>query len=156
MFREMRRKRQQLDQDECERILRTAPRGVLSVLGEDGYPYGVPIDFLFDGERIYFHGAREGHKMDALAACDRACLTVLDEGVREEGEWWYTFCSVIAFGRVHVVEDEERRLRALRALGMRYIPTVEEMEATMARSAARTAVLEMEIDHMTGKVVKEK
>ena len=156
MFREMRRKRQQLSQEECERVLREAPRGVLSVMGEDGYPYGVPLDLLYDDGRLYFHCAREGHKIDALAACDRACLTVLDSGEPEEGEWWYTFRSVIAFGRVHAVEDEERRLQVLRAIGMKYIPTIDEVEATMARSAARTAVLEMVVDHMTGKIVKEK
>ena len=156
MFREMRRIKQQLSAEECEEILREQPRGVLSVLGEDGYPYGVPIDFLYQDGRLYFHGAREGHKIDALAACDKACLTVLDEGVRQEGEWWLTFRSVICFGRCHVVDDDETRLSVLRTLGMKYIPTTEEMEATMARSAARTAVLEMEIDHMTGKLVKEK
>lgn len=156
MFREMRRRKQQLGAEECAEILRTQPRGVLSVLGEDGYPYGVPMDFYFDGERIYFHGAREGHKVDALAACDRACLTVLDDGTREEGEWWYTFRSVIVFGRVHVVADDARRDEVLRTIGMKYMPSREEMEATMARSAARTAVLEMEIDHMTGKVVRER
>lgn len=156
MFREMRRIKQQLSAEECERILREQPRGILCVHGEDGYPYGVPIDFLYQDGRLYFHGAREGHKIDALAACDKVCLTVLDEGERQEGEWWYAFRSVICFGRVRLVTDDETRLSVLRALGMKYIPTTEEMEATMARSAARTAVLEMEIDHMTGKLVKEK
>lgn len=156
MFREMRRIKQQLSAEECERILREQPRGVLCVHGEDGYPYGVPIDFLYQDGRLYFHGARGGHKIDALAACDKACLTVLDGGERQEGEWWYTFNSVICFGRCRVVEDDGTRLSVLRTLGMKYIPTTEEMEATMARSAARTAVLEMEIDYMTGKAVKEK
>jgi len=156
MFREMRRIKQQLSAEECERILREQPRGVLCVHGEDGYPYGVPIDFLYQDGRLFFHGAREGHKIDALAACDKVCLTVLDGGERQEGEWWYTFNSVICFGRCRVVEDDGTRLSILRTLGMKYIPTTAEMEATMARSAARTAVLEMEIDYMTGKAVKEK
>jgi len=156
MFREMRRSAQQLPENVCADVLQRGKTGVLAVQGDGGYPYAVPLNYLYADGKIYFHCAREGHKIDALAACDKVCLTVLDGGERQEGEWWYTFNSVICFGRCRVVEDDGTRLSILRTLGMKYIPTTAEMEATMARSAARTAVLEMEIDYMTGKAVKEK
>ena len=156
MFREMRRTNQQLSNEECEEILRTAPRGVLSVKGEEGYPYGIPMDFVWRDGKAYFHSALEGHKVDAIAADDKACLTVLDEGRLEEGSWWYHFRSVIVFGRVRVLEDEGARTDALIALGRKYFPTEEEVQDDVARSAPRALVLELTPDHMTGKAVREK
>ena len=80
MFREMRRSKQQLSQEECTEILKQEVRGVLSVLGEDGYPYGMPLDHWYDEKngKIYFHGAKEGHKIDAIKACDKVsyCLCI--------------------------------------------------------------------------------
>ena len=156
MFREMRRHKQQLTREQCEKILRTAPRGVLAVLGDEGYPYAVPLDFVYRDGKLYFHCAQVGHKMDALAACDKASFCVLDEGRLEEGDWWYHFNSVIAFGRVRRLEDEQEILDALRDLGRKYFPPTYDMEADIARSLARVAVLELTIEHMTGKHVREK
>ena len=156
MFRDMRRSKQQLSQRECEEILRAAPRGILSVMGEDGYPYGVPMDFLWQDGKVYFHSAEVGHKVDALAACDRVCFTVLDEGRQEEGDWWYHFRSVIIFGRAHVVEDEGLRHSALVSFGRKYFPDEETVQSEIARDSGRALVLELEVDHMTGKAVREK
>ena len=102
MFRKMRRFKQQLEQKECIEVLKSQPRGVLSILGEDGYPYGIPIDYWYCEEenRIYFHGAKEGHKIDAIKECDKASFCVYDEGYREEGEWALNIKSVIIFGRI--------------------------------------------------------
>ncbi|MBQ9616719.1 MAG: pyridoxamine 5'-phosphate oxidase family protein, partial [Oscillibacter sp.] len=69
MFREMRRHGQQLPESECAEILRREPRGVLAVLGDDGYPYTVPLDFVYEGGKLYFHCAGEGHKLDAIKRC---------------------------------------------------------------------------------------
>ena len=77
MFPEMRRWKQQLTQQECVEVLKQEPRGVLSLMGEDGYPYGLPISYWYceaDG-KIYFHGAKSGHKIDAIQRCDNACTT---------------------------------------------------------------------------------
>ena len=97
MFRKMRIFKQQLEQKECIEVLKSQPRGVLSILGEDGYPYGIPIDYWYCEEenRIYFHGAKEGHKIDAIKECDKASFCVYDEGYREEGEWALNIKSVI-------------------------------------------------------------
>lgn len=156
MFRKMRRHGQQLDQKTCEKILDEAPRGVLAVLGDEGYPYAVPLDFVYDDGRIFFHSAVEGHKLDAIDACDKASFCVMDEGMREEGSWWYHFESVIAFGRIRRVTDEGQMLAALRKLGNKYFPTAKQTEDDIARNFARVAVLELTVEHLTGKHVSEK
>lgn len=156
MFREMRRAKQQLSREECEEVLASAPRGVLSVLGENGYPYGVPLNFMWHEGKLYFHGAREGHKLDALAAHDKASFTVLDEGTREEGQWWLTFRSVIVFGRVRRIEDEARAREILMLIGQRYFPPEKDVAESVEHSMPRVAMLEMCIDHLSGKRVQEK
>ena len=110
MFRKMRRFKQQLSEEECISILKTEPRGVLSVFGEDGYPYGMPVNHFYDDEtgNIYFHGAGEGHKIDAIRKCDKVSLCVYDKGFRREGDWALNIKSVIVFGRIRIVENRER------------------------------------------------
>ena len=79
MFREMRRKRQQLSPEETEAILSRRTNGVLAVLGDEGYPYAVPLSYVWHDGRIYFHCAKSGHKLDAIRACDKVCFTVVDK-----------------------------------------------------------------------------
>ncbi|MCR5546786.1 MAG: pyridoxamine 5'-phosphate oxidase family protein, partial [Lachnospiraceae bacterium] len=108
MFREMRRIKQKISEEECIRVLKEQKRGVLSVLGDDGYPYGMPINQWYcekDGH-IYFHGAKNGHKIDAIRNCDKVSFCVYDEGYRKEGDWALNINSVIVFGRLHEVTDE--------------------------------------------------
>ena len=155
MFREMRRIRQQTDTAECERILEAAKRGVLYVNGDGGYPYGVPMDFVYADGKIYFHSALAGHKLDAIRADDKVSFCVLSDGVKEPDDWWYHFTSVIVFGRLRVVEDEGARIDAFRKLGMKYFPTAEMVEHDIKKDAARALILELTIEHMTGKRVRE-
>ena len=98
----MRRFKQQITQEECIEVLKNAPRGVLSVHGEDGYPYGLPISHWYNEEdgKLYFHGAKAGHKLDAIRANDKVSFCVMDEGYREEGDWALNIKSVIIFGRI--------------------------------------------------------
>lgn len=156
MWREMRRKNQQLSQEECEQILAAGKRGVLAVLGDDGYPYTVPLDYVFEDGRLFFHTALEGHKLDAIRAYDKCSFCVLSEPEASEGQWWLTWRSIIAFGRVQVIDDDERKLSYLAKLGNKYYPTKDEVDTLMARSAKRVHMLELTIEHLTGKVVKEK
>ena len=111
MFRSMRRFKQQISDAECIRILQEEKRGVLSMLGEDGYPYGIPLNHWYNPEdgKIYFHGAKTGHKIDAIAKCDKVSYCVWDAGYRKEGEWALNVNSVIVFGRISLVTDEEKR-----------------------------------------------
>ena len=159
MFREMRRFKQALDKYECEEILRVQNRGVLSVIGDDGYPYGVPINFYYDGERecIYFHSATAGHKIDAMETCDKVCFTVFEkEGTPDEDGWSYHVRSVIAFGRARAIEDEEEKLRAASLFGSKYFPTREELEYELENALPRCRMTEIKIEHMSGKRVHEK
>ena len=85
MFRKMRRFKQQISDEECIEVLKNAPRGVLSMIGDEGYPYGIPIDHWYCEEdgRLYFHGAKEGHKIDSLMKNDKVSFVVMDEGFRK-------------------------------------------------------------------------
>lgn len=152
----MRRFKQEVSREECLEILEKAPRGILSVLGENGYPYAIPMNFFLADGRIYFHCAMAGHKLDAVRADDRVCFTVLSEPVRNPGEWWNCFTSVVCFGRIAVVGDEARKDALLRRLGAKLFPAGYDLETDMARNAPRALVLELTIDHMTGKKVREK
>lgn len=157
MFRSMRRFRQQLTDAQCAEVLRTAPRGVLAVAGDDGYPYALPLDFFFDEEsgRLYFHCAREGHKLDAIRRCDKVSFCVMDEGYRREGEWALNIRSVIVFGRMHVVEDREKALGMVRRLGLKYYPSAEDVEEEIHKDGHRVLCLELVPEHISGKIVNE-
>lgn len=156
MFREMRRFKQALPQSECEELLRRAPRGVLALHGEDGYPYALPMNQVYLDGKLYFHCAKEGHKLDAIAADERASFCVVDQGVRNEGEWWFNPRSVIVFGRIQRVTDPQRMAHVARQLGLKHYPTPQGVEEELAKDLGRVAILEMTIDHMTGKRVTER
>ena len=156
MFREMRRFKQQLPEEECIEILKTQPRGVLAVLGDEGYPYTVPMDFVYDDGKLYFHCAKEGHKLDAVRAYEKVSFCVLDEGRQEENDWWYHFRSVIVFGKMRVLEDRDEILEKVHMLGAKHFPSEEYNQEEIRQSGARVACMELTIEYMTGKKVREK
>ena len=155
-FRPMRRFMQALPPEECTAILETAYRGFLSVIGDGGYPYTVPINFVFTDGKLYFHCAREGHKLDAIRSCDKACFTVIDDPVKEPDSWWYHVRSVICFGRIAILESGEEHDRRLVELGKKYFPDGYDIDTDMKRNAPRAEVLEFTIEHISGKKVREK
>ena len=156
MFRNMRRLGQQLSQEECIDILINEPRGVLAVLGDDDYPYTVPISHVYVDGKIYFHGAKTGHKNDAIKKHSKVSYCVIDNGVKEKDSWWYTFRSVIAFGKITTLTDSAEKIDRLTHLGNKFFPTPEDTEDEIDRLLDRTEVFEITIEHMTGKVVQEK
>ena len=155
-FRPMRRFKQALPPEECTAILETAYRGFLSVIGDGGYPYTVPINFVFTDGKLYFHCAREGHKLDAIRSCDKACFTVIDDPVKEPDSWWYHVRSVICFGRIAILESGEEHDRRLVELGKKYFPDGYDIDTDMKHNAPRAEVLEFTIEHISGKKVREK
>lgn len=155
MFRGMRRFKQGLTQEECISILEKEPRGVMAVHGEDGYPYAFPLDYVYLDGKLYFHCAREGHKLDAIAADSRVSFCVMDEGFRKEGDWALNISSVIIFGKIRKIEDSEETVRIARSLGLKYYPTPESVEEEIRKAVSRVQILELTIDHMTGKLVNE-
>ena len=155
MFREMRRKKQQLPDEECQELLTKLPRGVLSVIGDEGYPYGVPMDFVYADGKIYFHCAKSGHKIDAVSKEEKVCFTVFDQGYQKD-DWSLFIRSVIVFGRIRELKDSEERIVRLRQLGRKYYPDAGSVEIEIERDAARALVLELTPEHITGKLVHEK
>ena len=157
MFRKMVRQKQALTREECIGILKREMRGVLSVLGDDGYPYGVPMDFWYDEQSglVYFHSGKYGHKVDALARCDKVSFCVMDGGYRREGEWALNIRSVIVFGRVSAVADSERAMEICRRMSYKYTPDEEYIEEEIRRSGPATLCLELRVEHISGKLVNE-
>lgn len=157
MFREMRRFKQQISKEECIEILKKEPRGVLAVLGDDGYPYALPMDHYYDETdgKLYFHGAGVGHKIDAIQRCDKVSYCVHDEGFVKEGEWALNIKSVIVFGKMKIVEDSQKVEDICRNLGLKFYPTAEAVEEEIRQSINHVTCLEITIEHMTGKLVNE-
>lgn len=157
MFRGMRRFKQQITEEECLEVLTQEPRGVLSVLGDDGYPYGMPMNHWYSAEdnRIYFHGAKEGHKLDAIRACDKVSYCVYDHGYRREGEWALNIRSVIVFGKLRLVEDEEKAKKICTQLCQKFTDDKEYLEKELKYSFPRVQCLELVPEHMSGKLVNE-
>lgn len=159
MFRTMRRFKQQVSDEECKKILAEEKRAAFSVIGEDGYPYTVPVNFYFDEKDycIYLHGAREGHKMDAIKACNKVCFTTWNQGFKKDGAWEWNATSVVVFGKAKLMDDQTVIKDKLRKLANKYYPTQEEIEAEMSGPAAtHVQMLAIDIEHMTGKLVNEK
>lgn len=157
MFREMRRFKQQVSEEECIEILKNTKRGVLSVIGDDGYPYGMPINHYYSQEdgKLYFHGAKAGHKIDAIKACDKASYCVYNDGYRNEGEWALNITSVITFGRIHLVEDEALALRICSELTKKFTDDQAYLEQEIKNSFRNVQCIELAPEHMTGKLVNE-
>ena len=153
MFREMRRKKQLLNDEETAAVLARGTSGVLSLSGDDGWPYAVPLSYVFDGEKLYFHSAGSGHKLDAIRRCPRASFCVVDQDKIVPEEYTTYFRSVIAFGTIRELEDAGEKRAAIEKLARKYAPgdTAEGMEAAIQRDWEPLCMLEMSIDHMTGK-----
>ena len=153
MFRPMRRSRQALGVDACGEVLSRGTSGVLALLGDGGWPYAVPMSYAFDGEKLYFHCAREGHKLDAIRREARASFCVVDRDEVVPEEYTTYFHSVIVFGRVRVLENETQMRAAIELLARRYFPqdSDEGRRRAIEREWAGLCMLEMDIEHMSGK-----
>ena len=155
----MRRKKQALDEQQCLDVLEHGEWGVLGVHGDDGYPYSVPLNYVLHDGRLYFHSAREGHKIDALKRCDKASFCVVDRDELVASEFTTYFRSVIVFGRLRVVEDRETRVRSLTAL-TKALSEGESRESRQAeidrcRRLDNVEILELIPEHISGKQAKE-
>ncbi|WP_314794806.1 pyridoxamine 5'-phosphate oxidase family protein [Eggerthia catenaformis] len=154
MFRKLRRSKQKLSDQEVLELLESEKRGVLSMIGENGYPYGIPLDFYYNKNtnKIYFHGAKEGHKIDSIKINNKACFTFYNQGEQRDGDWSYYVKSVIAFGHINIVDGIDQ----LKELGLKYYPSQEEVEEEIKKAGPRVQMLEFTIEHITGKTVHEK
>ncbi len=157
MFRKMIRHKQQLTEEACICILKEERRGVLSVLGDDGYPYGMPLNHYYceqDG-KLYFHSGMQGHKIDAIKRHDKASFCVYDKGVRKDGDWALNIKSVIVFGRIELIEDRETVYRIARELSRKFTNDENYINEEIKRAGSRTLMFALVPEHMTGKYVNE-
>ena len=153
MFHKMRRKVQQLSQEETEAVLLRGTAGVLALTGDKAFPYAVPISYVYDGEHIYFHSALEGHKIDAIQRNPNASFAVIDQDEVIPEKYTTAYRSVIVFGSIRIIEDEEEKRIAVRKLALKYAPdnTEQQHNEMIDRTWERFCMLEMSIAHMTGK-----
>ena len=157
MFRELVRKKQQISNEECVELLKEELRGVLSVQGDDGYPYGLPINHYYNEADgcLYFHSGMTGHKIDALRRDSKASFCVYDRGFRREGEWALNIKSVIVFGRIEIIEDKETIYDISRKLSHKFTRDEGYIDREIARSGPNTLLFRLVPEHMTGKLVNE-
>ncbi len=156
MFRGMRRKKQLLSQAETIDILKSCTSGVLAVTGDDGYPYAVPLSYVYTDGRLFFHLAREGHKVDALAKNDKVSFCVIEKDEVIQETVTTHFRSAIVFGRARFVVEDDVKRYALECLVEKYSPDFQEVgQQEITRSWKTVCVLEVIIEHMTGKAAIE-
>ena len=157
MFRELARKNKQIPDEECIELLTKETRGILSVNGDDGYPYGMPMNHFYNDEDgcIYFHCGRKGHRVDALTKSDKVSFCVCERWYREEGDWAYNVRSVIVFGRMEIVDDLTEVERIARLLSYKFTQDEKYIQNEIEQYAKVTLLLKLMPEHICGKLVTE-
>lgn len=158
MFRPIRKKKNQISDEAAKELLHTSRRGVFAVNGDDGYPYAIPINFLYDedAQKIYFHGSRAGHKVDSLRACDKVCFTVYGNETIKDEPWAPYMQSVVVFGRCRLLESGEESLALVKRFAMKYYPDESLVDIEIAEGGKAVQMYEITIEHYSGKEVQER
>ena len=158
MFRPIRRKEREIDLNATRQLLHSSRRGVLAVNGDDGYPYAVPINYIYDEDSsaIYFHGAKAGHKFDAITACDKVCFTVYGNETIRETPWAPYLQSAVVFGRCRLLPPGPEATHRLQQLALKYYPDTQQVTDEIAKSGKAVQMFEIQIEHITGKEIQEK
>ncbi|MCQ2479670.1 MAG: pyridoxamine 5'-phosphate oxidase family protein [Clostridia bacterium] len=152
MFREMRRFRQKLTEKECEAILLKGADGVLALIGDEGYPYTVPLNYVYKDGALYFHCAKEGHKIDAIKNCDKASFCIVDKNDIVQEKYTTFFRSVVVFGRMSEVDDDKEKFDSVKALTEKLCPDFKAgIEDEINKDWNRLNLLKMTVEHMSGK-----
>ena len=157
MFRELTRKNKQISAEECAELLRKETRGILSVNGENGYPYAMPMNHFYNDDDgcIYFHCGKGGHRLDALKQSDKVCFCVCEQGHRDEGEWAYSVRSVIIFGKMEIIDDINEIICITTKLCHKFTCDEGYIKAEIENYAQATLLLKLSPEHICGKLVKE-
>lgn len=157
MFRELVRKNKQLPMEDCIQVLENETRGVLSVLGDNGYPYGTPMNHWYNWEDgcIYFHCGKLGHRLGALKQLDKVSFCTYDKGYRSEGDWALHVKSVIVFGRVEILDDLNTITDITTRLSHKFTQDDAYIQKEIQQHAHRTLLLKLVPEHICGKLVTE-
>ena len=151
MFREMRSKANMLTNEEVENILKTSPNGTLALYGENGYPYSVPVNFVYSDGKIYFHGAAEGYKLDCMKKDPHVSFSVIGKDDIAKENFTTLFSSVIAFGTIRVIDTMEEKIPVLEGMVGKYSAEFMESGKELISKGCGSVAYELTIDHMTGK-----
>lgn len=157
MFRELARKHKRITHEECIDLLTRETRGVLSVNGDDGYPYAMPMNHFYNHEDgcIYFHCGKSGHRLDSIRRSDKVSLCVYEQGSRDVGDWAFSVRSVIVFGRICIIDDLPEIIRITRSLCYKFTQDEQYIEKEIKGSAKATLLLKLTPEHICGKRVLE-
>ena len=157
MFRPLRKKKKAISIEAAKDLLRASRRGVLALNGDDGYPYAIPINYWYDEEnnKIIFHGAKVGHKVDSLKKSDKICFTVYGNETIKDEAWAPYLQSVIVFGRCHLLENRDDIIKLVKKFAAKYYPNEEMVNAEVELSGMGVQIFEIEIEHLTGKEIQE-
>ena len=157
MFRKLQRYKNELSFSECVEILNFEKRGVLSVIGDEGYPYGMPMNhyYNFDDGCIYFHCVKVGHRLDSLKKCDKVSFCVLNQGTKNEDGWSYDFKSVVIFGKIEIVDDDKIVSDITRKLSRKFTTDEEYIDKEICDYIENTILLKLTCEHLCGKLVHE-
>lgn len=158
MFRPIRRKKNEISDELAKDLLLKSKRGIFSVNGDDGYPYSIPVNYFYDEEngRIYFHGAKVGHKVDALKKSDKVCFTVFGNESFKEDDWAPYVQSTVVFGRCHLIENQTKAIELVRELATKYYPNKDLIEEEIVSYGNAVQMFEIDIEHLSGKMIHEK
>ena len=158
MFRDMRRKNKQLPVEAARSVLLEARRGVIAVNGDDGYPYAVPVNFLYIPEdgKIYIHGSAAGHKADSLRRSDKVCFTAYSEPEIKDEKWAPYVSSAVVFGRCRMIQEPDEVSKLIRMLAGKYYPSAQLIEEEIQKSAKAATIFEITVEHLSGKRIQER
>ena len=159
MFKPIRKKINEIDRAATETLLASNRRGILAMNCDNGYPYAIPINYFYDNktQKIYFHGAKAGHKVDALKASDKVCFTVYGDEHIDESEPWAPYVqSAVVLGKCRLLESGSDSIARLKEFAMKYYPDEALADDQIARNGRATQMFEITIEHMSGKLVQEK
>lgn len=157
MFRELSRKNKEIPLLECTKILKNEKRGVLSVLGDGGYPYGMPMNHFYceEDNKLYFHCGKAGHRLDALKNCNKVSFCVFDEGEKSDNDWALNFKSVIVFGRMEIIDDMQKIIDITTELSHKFTSDEDYIKREIEAFGEETLLLALTPEHICGKKIKE-
>lgn len=154
MIRKMRRFKQEIDKDTCKKILKEGKRGILS-LNTDDYPYGVPLSYYYKDDCIYFHGAKQGYKLDCIKNNPKACFTLISEDKSKKDSWINYYDSVMAFGSIEIIEDKQECYKICKDIALHFTDDIDYIETELKNGVDRVTCLRLKIEHLSGKHIKE-
>lgn len=159
MFKPIRKKINEIDHSAAEALLQSNRRGILAMNGDNGYPYAIPINYFYDCDKkkIYFHGAKAGHKVESLKTSDKVCFTVYGNECIDKSEPWAPYVqSAVVFGRCRLLEPGPESIDRLKEFAMKYYPSEQLVDKEIAHAGRAVQMFEIVIEHMSGKQVQEK